>query len=735
MPHSFDDLKYNQLENSNEGNHIDNLALANQILEALGQEFSLNNEDYLYDDEFYLTIIGNIIPENSIDMESGETQKEKAKKIDSLLEYLSHIIELDLSHLSGKGIVIKKDENCVNGFLQLIAQLITVLKNENIDDDNNIDNSNLINASEPNSQQLNDNDLRIDSELLDDINNKNDKASNYNTNNNYKDQVVDDDISKKEKINILNDDLNNPDNEINEENNQNIKSKLNIDELNDEQENNINNNSNLIEKNDRLTETENSYELNIDKQKSLNDMSSLSQIDSKINYSQNDISKYIKQMTLITNSQNILQKEDFTQEDLTEFDNLNNKEKLIIIKELKKKQFLNEEMSKMGINQIQPDISKSIVNISHISEVSKDKENSEALSQNKILNKQASNSFKIKNDSDLNRDNFKINQNFKNNDSNSNIRNNSFLPSKISSIESKTTDILNKEFKSDDKINRKINIENNSFKKSENLNNSNNINKIEEESKIISNKKNSSINEKSQLSNFTKNGSINSKKDNDLIQKRQQEIKVHKNTKTKNDSISMSTVKSINSNHTKNSNIGENKIKKDENQEDNEEQEQSKINSDLFIEELPLNDENLRFEIMKEFKKIYGNNFHRLFLKENLSKSSNTLDLIIRNLKLAKSKMTKLNISNIKDPDDLLTKEFMLKYQKELDYIINFYQKEEKKRQYMKEKAVKCISKNLNVMKKIQEIQENNLKNEIIRRSKSREIKNHHNKIKECNEM
>ena len=77
----------------------------------------------------------------------------------------------------------------------------------------------------------------------------------------------------------------------------------------------------------------------------------------------------------------------------------------------------------------------------------------------------------------------------------------------------------------------------------------------------------------------------------------------------------------------------------------------------------------------------------------------------------------------------------MLKYQKELDYIINYYQNEEKKRNYFKEKAVRSISKNIEVMKKIQEIGARNIENEIDRKSKSREIRNRDNKIKLCNEM
>jgi len=77
----------------------------------------------------------------------------------------------------------------------------------------------------------------------------------------------------------------------------------------------------------------------------------------------------------------------------------------------------------------------------------------------------------------------------------------------------------------------------------------------------------------------------------------------------------------------------------------------------------------------------------------------------------------------------------MLKYQKELDYIIGYYQNEEKKRNFLKEKAVKSISKNIDVMKRIQDINENNIKEDIERKSKSREYRSKENKIKLCNEM
>lgn len=77
----------------------------------------------------------------------------------------------------------------------------------------------------------------------------------------------------------------------------------------------------------------------------------------------------------------------------------------------------------------------------------------------------------------------------------------------------------------------------------------------------------------------------------------------------------------------------------------------------------------------------------------------------------------------------------MVKYQKELEYILSYYQNEERRRRMLKEKAVKSISKNLDVMKRIQEISANNIKNEIDRRSKSREYRTKENKVKLCNDM
>jgi hypothetical protein len=45
-----------------------------------------------------------------------------------------------------------------------------------------------------------------------------------------------------------------------------------------------------------------------------------------------------------------------------------------------------------------------------------------------------------------------------------------------------------------------------------------------------------------------------------------------------------------------------------------------------------------------------------------------------------------------------------MKYEKEQDYIIKHYMNEEKKRNFFKQKAVNAMSRNTNLMKKVQEV-------------------------------
>jgi hypothetical protein len=65
--------------------------------------------------------------------------------------------------------------------------------------------------------------------------------------------------------------------------------------------------------------------------------------------------------------------------------------------------------------------------------------------------------------------------------------------------------------------------------------------------------------------------------------------------------------------------------------------------------------------------------------------------------------MQKMALNN-QEPDDLITKEFLNKYNKEFHYIVKFYENEKKKRDFLKEKALKAISTNTKVIEKIQQV-------------------------------
>lgn len=713
------------------------------------------------------------MPENNIDSVPGETDEEKVKKLDQLINYLSSIVELDLSHISSYGIIFEQDELSAKTLLELIFQLISILKSE----------------EDTNSQLINDEDLRVDSELLEDYNNRNNNnnkelsnnkpdsndndndieienedndmyrnnQNNYNidnemlndnntnegnlmrsnNNNNYNDNDNDNDMDYNNDDNNYNennlmrsnnnndiknqeygnldyndeDDINpqvenidnyknfnnnnnenNQDNEDNDNNEHNDNTDLydnNINNENNHNEHNISNNdinpqelnneyadsniNNARNKNqnttdDRVTDSnlnDNSkFDIEKDKPKSCNDISSFSYNSSKNNYTLNDVSRYMSQINILNQAQEILLKADLPEEYLHQFENFTDKEKIQVLLDIQQKQILNEGIqqlvednylnnninnynsegrgfynhSKRGSNV--PNEESKSVNISRISEVSKSKENSEAPSQQKFLNKHASTASKQnKTDSESQKAGLYGNASNSNNNMNNSGSNmkNSYIPSKISSIETK----INNDIKNND--NNYNNIESNDQNYNENIpetsnnnTNTNNNNKINR-SKVsnntnTSNSKYSKPLQQSQYSNNNKN-------------KRNQV-----NKEKSRSEMSMSSVKSIPS---KNKNNNNNNSNENKNVEESLNSRQSK-QSDLIIEELPLNDENLKFEIMKEFKRIYGNNLHRLFLKENLSKSSNTLELIIRNLKVAKSRMTKMGVQQYKDPDDLL---------------------------------------------------------------------------------
>ena len=137
---------------------------------------------------------------------------------------------------------------------------------------------------------------------------------------------------------------------------------------------------------------------------------------------------------------------------------------------------------------------------------------------------------------------------------------------------------------------------------------------------------------------------------------------------------------------------------------------------------------------MKEFRRIYGDKLDYLFLKYNSQLSPNSIELALRNIKLAKEKMVKLG-KRIPDSEDAKTKEYLQKYEKELEMMLVNYNKEQKKNYFFRERKIKNFNQNMKDNKKIKEIEKKKTDNEIERRRKAKEVRNYHNKMKFANKI
>jgi hypothetical protein len=149
---------------------------------------------------------------------------------------------------------------------------------------------------------------------------------------------------------------------------------------------------------------------------------------------------------------------------------------------------------------------------------------------------------------------------------------------------------------------------------------------------------------------------------------------------------------------------------------------------------MKLFDENIKYEIMKEFRKIYGDKLDYIFLKYNSQFSQNIIELALRNIKLAKEKMLKLgtNIPSKEDPEII---EFLQKYEKEFEYMLLNYSKEQKYQDIIKQKRINNYNNKIKKNQKIEEINNIKIEKEIQRRQKAKEMKNLHNRIKIGNKI
>ena len=112
------------------------LQIANNILSLLDYSKQLTDEDVLFSDEFYISILSNLLIEQNKEIKPGETPEEKATSLKQLIKLLSEIIEMDLSQINAEGIIMNHDKASAKSLLELIEELIKTLMNANLEEEN-----------------------------------------------------------------------------------------------------------------------------------------------------------------------------------------------------------------------------------------------------------------------------------------------------------------------------------------------------------------------------------------------------------------------------------------------------------------------------------------------------------------------------------------------------------------------------------------------------------------------
>ena len=127
------------MDEQNDSNELDVkdgdlLDAANNILALLDYSQKLENEEDLFLDDFYVSIIGNLLSDIQPEITPGETKEDKAEIMNKLIKTLSQAIEVDLPHINGAAIVLEHDKVSAKNLLDLIAELIKAIIANNLEE-------------------------------------------------------------------------------------------------------------------------------------------------------------------------------------------------------------------------------------------------------------------------------------------------------------------------------------------------------------------------------------------------------------------------------------------------------------------------------------------------------------------------------------------------------------------------------------------------------------------------
>ena len=697
----------------------DLLNIANNILSLLNYSQKLDNEEDLFLDDFYVSIIGNLLSDNQPEISPGETLQEKAEIMNQLVLSLSQAIEVDLSHINGAGIILNHDKVSAKNLLDVISELIKTIIDNNLE------------------------------EVQEEKNEENDK--------NFSES------KKKEEIKIS--EVSQVSNVINTgENNDDLNKK--IKEYQIEENNNELNNENEIE-NDNMKQSHESSSNNkinsscfepLQFQKLMNQMKDKEnkENDSYIRqtYSQNDISRYERNREFIeinqeNNNENNYQKEDAEENDnnnINAQENVQNESPIMNVSDIDNKE-IELTSGKKTKNKIKKpsDAENYTSNKKKKSNEIPDLINSEEKkiesSQKKTSNKKDKKNLFDKEDEKIdlkdieNPEESEIDLNYSENKTA-----NSMPPGFVKiNLEEESERKENKDSNIDRKKTDSIFDDSHIIKGSQ-MDKSNRFNDEEEEfeqeeyeinNNYTESKNDSKLNNSSQKKKYIiassnkSNSKQNSKMKNKNIQKLSSPSENDNQKSSQKKSQKLSNQKNLQNSSEPENNIIEENSQKSSNNNNN------KTSSG---ENIQMDDDQLKYQIMKEFYKIYGDKLDYLFLKQNTQLSPNLIELALRNIKLAKEKMQKIN-SNIPPKDDPKILEYLQKYEKELEFMLLNYNKDQKKFEITKEREITNYSKSIKHKQKIDEIEKMKTDNELDRRQRAKDVRNYHNKIKFSNKI
>ena len=584
------------------------LKIANNILHLLDYSQKLTDEEILFSDEFYISILTNLLTEQNKELIPGQTPEQKVKSLKNLIRTLSDIIEIDLSQINAEGIIMNHDKESAKSLLELIEELIKTLINSNTieaeeennnkknkEEENEYESEELINENDINSVNIKK--LRERMKLSDDIDNEENENSSY-----------------KRKYAELEDGIDNLNDNFEEEEKENENKSMNInynsEDKNNESGSRVMNVSHIseMEKN-KIQELSSSKEKN-KKNKKIKDIIELEENNpsSKKSNTKTNKKKYEEIPNLLINK---IKKDT---------DN-NNIEKENDEESIKYNNYL-ESNSNMGESNLYGEENYNVpqsvpraYNKLHLSNDSNESENS--------------NNHYIRSKKKLNKKKEKENQS--SNNTNSNINN-----------EKNITDEYNEEINisSTNKKNKEVTL--NSKKISEN--NEQNIQNVNEEEE----------DDISKSSEYSQN-----------VQKSSKKSSASKISKNKNKKISYENINYI---------------------------------------EIPMSNEEMKYLIKKELRKLYGEKASQYFKKD-------FLELISENLKETRKAIIKYETG--KEADDFFSREFFQKYLKEMQKIIKNCINELNKENVYKKNVIMNLGNNIKIVKKLKDAENKEISNDI----------------------